>query len=559
MNNPNSPIPAPDEFVTASEDSFGDILSEFEQSHKSVRGQALEGLVVAISDESVFVDIGRKMEGVLPVSDFKSPEGELTIQKGDKMVVTINGLTSEGLFQLSTIKVQKPKDWSALESAFAEKRIVQGTVTELVKGGFRVDVGSPAFMPASRSGTRDQAEMEALIGKGIQCRIIKLDVADEDVVVDRRSILEEEEKVAKEQAFAALQEGSVVKGKVRNLTDFGAFVELGGVDGLLHVGDISWHRIAKPADVLKVGDEVEVKILKISPATRKISLGMKQLTPEPWAAAADKFKQGDRVKGKVARIADFGAFVELEPGVDGLIHVSELSWSKKQVKPGDILKVGEVVEVVILNVNPADKRIALGLKQALGDPWEEARKKYTVGAVVEAPVTSIQKFGAFVELGEGIEGMIHIGDISREKRLNHPNEVLTVGQKVKAQVLEVDGPKRRIRLGMKQLEPTSADEYIAENKVGDTVTGRIVDVSGNRAKVELGEGVYTWCKLPVEKKTDEAKPSGDISSLTAMLAARWKTGPAESGAGEGLRAGQIRSFRITSIDAAQKKIEVELA
>jgi small subunit ribosomal protein S1 len=252
--------------------------------------------------------------------------------------------------------------------------------------------------------------------------------------------------------------------------------------------------------------------------------------------------------------------VELEPGVDGLIHVSELSWSKKQVRPGDILKVGEVVEVVILNVNPADKRIALGLKQALGDPWEEARSKYTVGAVVEAPVTSIQKFGAFVELGEGIEGMIHIGDISREKRLNHPNEVLTLGQKVKAQVLEVDSAKRRIRLGMKQLEPTSADQYIAENKAGDTVTGRIVDVTGNRAKVELGEGVYTWCKLPVpEKKADEAKASGDISSLGAMLAAKWKTGPAESGSGEGIRAGQIRSFRITSIDPAQKKIEVELA
>jgi small subunit ribosomal protein S1 len=237
-----------------------------------------------------------------------------------------------------------------------------------------------------------------------------------------------------------------------------------------------------------------------------------------------------------------------------------MSWSKKQRKPSDILKAGEAVEVVVLNVNAADKRIALGLKQALGDPWEEARKKYTVGAVVDAPVTSIQKFGAFVELGEGIEGMIHIGDISREKRLNHPNEVLTVGQVVKAQVLEVENSKRRIRLGMKQLEPTSADQYISENKAGDVVTGRIVDVSGSRAKVELGEGVYTWCKIVVEEaKGEQAKAAGDISSLTAMLAARWKSGPSESAGGEGIRAGQIRSFRIVALDPGQKKIDIELA
>jgi small subunit ribosomal protein S1 len=436
----------------------------------------------------------------------------------------------------------------------------------MVKGGFRVDVGVPAFMPASRSGTRDQAEMEALIGKDIQCRVIKLDTAEEDVVVDRRAIVEEEEKVAKQEAFAALQEGTVLKGTVRNLTDFGAFVDLGGVDGLLHVGDISWNRIGKPADVLKTGDQIDVKILKVNPGTRKISLGMKQLTPEPWVAAAEKFKQGDRVRGKVSRIADFGAFVELEPGVDGLIHVSEMSWSKKQRKPSEMLKAGEVVDVVVLSVNAGEKRIALGLKQTLGDPWAEAETKFAVGTIVEAPVTSIQKFGAFVELAEGVEGMIHIGDISREKRLNHPNEMLTVGQKVKAQVLELERGKRRIRLGMKQLEPTSADEYIAEHQPGETVSGRLVDVSGNRAKVELGDGVFCWC--PIERKETKAKavaeaPSNaaDLSSLTAMLSARWKSGPGmEAGSGpEQLRAGQICSFRIVSIDPTTKKIEIEFA
>ncbi len=293
---------------------------------------------------------------------------------------------------------------------------------------------------------------------------------------------------------------------------------------------------------------------------------MKQLTPEPWVAAAEKFKQGDRVRGKVSRIADFGAFVELEPGVDGLIHVSEMSWSKKQRKPSEMLKAGEVVDVVVLSVNAGEKRIALGLKQTLGDPWAEADTKFAVGTIVEAPVTSIQKFGAFVELAEGVEGMIHIGDISREKRLNHPNEMLTVGQKVKAQVLELERGKRRIRLGMKQLEPTSADEYIAEHQPGEVVSGRLVDVSGNRAKVELGDGVFCWC--PIERKEPKAKaaveaPSNaaDLSSLTAMLSKRWKSGPGmETGSSpDQLRSGQICSFKIVSIDPPTKKIEIEFA
>jgi small subunit ribosomal protein S1 len=561
MNNPNLSAPVPDDQVSPSESSFADILLQFEQEHNSPRGQALQGVVIAISDESVFVDVGRKTEGVLPVVDFRAPDGTVTIQKGDKVLVTLGGTNSEGLYVLSTIRVERPKDWSALEAAFAGKLAIQGTVNELVKGGFRVDVGVPAFMPASRSGTRDQAEMEQLIGQQIQCKVIKLDTAEEDVVVDRRCILEEEEKAAKREAFAALQEGTILKGKVRNLTDFGAFIDLGGIDGLLHVGDISWNRIGKPSDVLKTGEEVEVKILKINAGTHKVSLGMKQLTPEPWALAAEKFTQGDRVRGKVSRVADFGAFVELEPGVDGLIHVSEMSWSKKQIKPSEIVKPGDVVEVVVLSVNAADKRIALGLKQAVGDPWVEAEKNFAVGTIVEAPVTSLQSFGAFIELAEGIEGMIHIGDISREKRLTHPSEILKVGQKVKAQVLEMERGKRRIRLGMKQLEPTSSDEYIAEHKAGDVVSGRMVDVSGNRAKVELGDGVYCWCAIRREEKkaAAEERTAGDLSSLTAMLSQRWKSGGSKgSSGGEALRAGQICSFRIVSLDAAAKKIEIEL-
>jgi small subunit ribosomal protein S1 len=539
---------------TSTESSFGEILSEFEHSHQH-GGEAVEGTVVSVSSDAVFVDIGRKMDGVL------APDPAHPLKAGDKLLVSIRGRDEQGNYTLSTIKIETPRDWSGLEAAYASKKTIGGTVLEVVKGGLRVDVGVRAFMPASRSGARDQAEMEKLVGQPIECRIIKLDTASEDVVVDRRVVLEEREKQAREEAFARLQEGDVVRGTVRMVTDFGAFIDLGGVDGLLHVSDMSYQRGIKPSDLVAPGESIEVKILKINRETRKIALGLKQLGPDPWSLTAQKYPQGARVKGKVTRVADFGAFVELEPGIEGLIHVSEMSWTRKNVKPENIVKVGDMVEVVVLGVNPAEKRIALGLKQALGDPWEEAVKKYPVGAVVEAAVTSLAKFGAFVDLGEGVEGMIHIGDISREKRLNHPNEALKVGERVKAQVLEADKERRRIRLGIKQLELTSIDEYIAEHKPGDSVSGRIVDVSGNRAKVELGEGVFATCKLTEQRGPESTAAPGkaDVSALGAMLAAKWKAGAGTQSASEAPKAGQVRSFRIAAIDPGQKKIELDLA
>jgi len=546
------------------QNSFGDILSEFEQQHHGpARGEAIPGHVVSITAESIFVDIGRKLDGVLPVELFRGPKGDLTIKVGDPLLVTITGNDGEA-YQLSTLKVERPKDWSEFEKAFAEGRAIAGRVTEVVKGGLRVNVGVEAFMPASRSGAKDQAEIDKLIGQEIQCKIIKLDTADEDVVVDRRVVLEQEEAKAREKLLSELTEGAVVRGTVRSLTDFGAFVDLGGVDGLLHVGDMAWHRVAKPSDVVSVGDSVEVKILKVQPGARRISLGLKQLQPDPWTLAGERFHTGDRVQGKVSRLADFGAFVELAPGVDGLIHISEMSWGKKVKKPSDVLKAGEMVEAMVLGVSVAERRISLGLKQTLGDPWEEAQKKYAPGAVVEGPVTSLTNFGCFVDLGEGLEGMIHISDITREKRLNHPREALTVGQTVRAVVLELDRERKRIKLGIKQLVPTSVDEYLNEHTVGETVTGRVVEASSGRAKVELGEGIFADCKIPAETATAQtsggAAPSADLSSLTAMLSAKWKQGSGPTAARlEPAKAGQVRSFRLTRLDPANKKIELELA
>jgi small subunit ribosomal protein S1 len=557
---PESTQPAAD-----SNESFESILAQFEKSHArkpaADGNKQLEGTVVAVNAESVMLDIGYKTEGILPLSVFTNA-GE-TVKVGDKLPVSVKGRDPEGYYQLSRLKVETPTDWDALEKAFNEKATILGTVTAVVKGGLSVDVGVRAFMPSSRSGERDPKLVDKLVGEQIRCRIIKLDIADEDVVVDRRVVFEDEERAARERRFSEIAEGATLSGTVRSLMTYGAFVDLGGVDALLHVGDMSWGRVNQPSDVLLVGQQVEVKVLKADAEKRRISVGLKQLQKHPWDDVAEKYKVGERVRGTVTRIADFGAFVELEAGVEGLIHLSEMSWSKKVRRAADMLKPGEAVEAVILGVNLGERRISLGLKQAMGDPWGEAARRFAAGTVVEGPVTSITKFGAFVQLAEGIEGMVHVSEISAEKRIEHPQDVLKLGQAVKAQVMEIDLEKRQIRLSMKQLIPTGLDEYIAEHKVGDTVTGRLMDDSGER--VELGEGVFASCRIgAAAPAAEEAKPAeagkADLGSLSAMLQSRWKSGPAPSTAKrEAARAGQIRSFRIVRLDAATKKIELELA
>jgi len=544
-------------------ESFGDILSQYQKSHsrKTEGSRQLQATVIAVTSESIFFDIGYKSEGILPLTAL---QGE-TLKAGDKVLVTVKGRDLDGYYELSRFKVERPMDWSALEKAFADKAAVLGNVTAVVKGGFSVDVGVRAFMPASRSGVRDAAEMENLVGHEIHCRIIKLDVADEDVVVDRRAVAEEEERSAKDKLYSQIKEGETARGTVRSLTDYGAFVDIGGVDALLHVGDIAWGRVNKPADVLSVGQPIDVKVLKLASDAdkRRISVGLKQLQPHPWDAVAQKYKAGDRVRGTVTRLVDFGAFVELEPGIEGLIHISEMSWARGKVrKASDVVKQGETVEAVILGMNPAERRISLGLKQALGDPWADVGERFAVGSAVEGPVTNLTNFGAFVQLSEGIEGMVHVSDIGAEKRINRPADVLRVGQVVKALVLAIDLEKRQMRLGMKQLVPTGLDEYIAEHREGDLVTGRLMDDSGAQAHVELGDGIHATCRMAaaVPAQGDAPKEAkADLSSLTSRLQAKWKTGEGGPPKPEPVRAGQVRSFRIVKLDRGTKKIEVALA
>jgi len=576
MTDPNTPesLSTPEnapETAAEPQESFADALSAFERSHThrddSGRKQ-LDGTVVSLSADQVFLDIGYKMEGVLPRSAFEN--NAAAVKRGDVFPVSIRGRNEEGYYDLSRFKVAQPRDWSALERAFEEKTAVAGTVTAVVKGGVSVDVGVRAFMPASRSGARDASELEALVGAEITCRITKLDVADENVIVDRRVVLEEQARGMLAERRAALQEGDLVTGKVRTLMPYGAFVDIGGLDGLLHVSDISRARIAKPEDVLSIGQELRLRVLKIDPETQKISLGLKQLEPDPWESAVERYPAGQRVTGTVTRLTDFGAFVEIEPGLEGLIHISEMSWAKKVRHPSDLLKVGDRVDAVILSVKPSAQsepgRIALGLKQTLADPWLEVQRKFPVGSQVEGPVTKIMNFGAFVEIAEGVEGLVHISEITVGRRLNHPSDVLRAGQRVQALVLAIDAEKRQIKLSMKQLIPTGLDEYVAEHKVGDMVSGRVVAIASTGIDVELGEGIRAVCRplkdsaAPLTPPISAASNAPDLSQLSSMLKARWKGSSPEPAAKQNpLAEGQIRSFKIVKLDAEAKKIEVELA
>jgi len=564
MPDPNPEVHADD----SAGESFDSILSQFERGQSSARvepGQSREATVITVSADSIILDVGFKIEGVLPLTALR--KGEAAPKPGDKLLVTIKGRGPEGYYELARGRVERPTDWAALEKAFADKTPILGTVTAAVKGGLSVDVGVRAFMPASRSGVRDAAEMEKLVGQEIRCRITKLDATDEDVVVDRRILAEEEAAAGKKQRYAELQEGQVTRGTVRSVTDYGAFVDIGGVDALLHVSDISWSRVNKPADVLSVGQEIDVQILKLDREKNRISVGMKQLLAHPWDAVPAKYRVGERANGSVTRLMEFGAFVELEPGIEGLIHISEMSWARKIRKVSDVLKPGETVEAVILGVNAGERRISLGLKQALGDPWVEAAQRFPIGTIVEGTVTSLAKFGAFVQVADGIEGLIHISDLSAEKTFNHPQDGLKIGQAVKAQILELDTEKRRLRLGIKQLTATGLDEYLAEHRVGDVVSGRVMEITGDSARVELGDGIQSPCRIAParpaggsnEGKTPSA-PKTDLSSLTSLLQARWKGGAlAASSMVEEVRAGQVRRFRIAKLDPASKLMELELA
>ena len=453
-------------------------------------GEVVKGRVLQISPSEVVVDVGYKSEGLIRVEEFLDEFGNLTVKVGDDVEVLLEKAEDrEGYLVLSREKAEKMKVWDDIEAAYQSKEVVTGRVIERIKGGLAVDIGVRAFLPGSQVDVRPVRNLESLKGQELRMRVIKVNKKRGNIVLSRKVVLEEELTDRKGKTLDALEEGRVFRGVVKNLTDYGAFIDLGGIDGLLHITDMSYGRISHPSEIFNVSDQVEVVVLKFDRETERVSLGYKQLSPDPWESAADRFAVGNRVKGKVVSLTDYGAFIELEPGVEGLIHVSEMSWSKRVKHPSKVLSVGDPVEAMVLQVDSGERRISLGLKQIEPNPWELLAEKYEPGSRIEGKVRNLTDFGAFVEVEEGIDGLIHISDLSWSKRVKHPSEVLKKGDTVQAVVLNIDADNQRLSLGLKQLAKDVWEEFVQRHRVGDVVEGKIVRLTNFGAFVEIEEGV----------------------------------------------------------------------
>jgi small subunit ribosomal protein S1 len=453
------------------------------------------GTVIKLTDKHVVVDVGMKSEGLIPIEQVVDHTGQPKLKPGDSVDVVIEREEPEGGYLLGYEKAQRLRVWDTVEKAHNEKTAITGTVVGRVKGGLTVDIGIKAFLPGSQLELRPVRNLDAWIGQPIQVRVIKLNKKRGNVVVSRKEILEEEQTVRRSMTLEHLEEGAILTGTVKNLTDYGAFVDLGGIDGLLHITDMSWGRLTHPRDLVNVGDEIQVKVLKFDKDKQRVSLGFKQLTPDPWLDAAERYPIGARVKGRVLSVTDYGAFVELEQGIEGLVHVSEMTWSKRMKHPSKLVKPGDEVETVILAVNPADRRISLGMKQLLENPWEHLADKYPTGATVEGRVRNLTDFGAFIEIEDGIDGLVHVSNLSWTKRVKHPSEVLKKGEKVRAVVLGVEPENRRLSLGIKQLQPDVWETFFAQHRVGDVVKGKVLRTAQFGAFVEIAEGVEGLCHV----------------------------------------------------------------
>jgi small subunit ribosomal protein S1 len=461
-----------------------------------VAGEIVQGCVLKLTDDEVFVDLGLKSEAVIPRSEFLSADGQLNVAAGDMVDVLVEKFDElTAMAVVSRCKALQEKLWEEIERAFYEEKPIQGRVLARIKGGLAVDVGVQAFLPGSQADLKPHPNLEELIGQEIACRVIKLDRKRSNVVLSRRKLLEEENEQAKQATLEKLVEGASLKGRVKNLTDYGAFVDVGGVDGLLHLTDLSWMRVAHPSEVVQVGQEVEVKVLKFDKEKERVSLGLKQLTPDPWEGVVSQFHPGDHATGRVVSLTDYGAFVELEPGVEGLIHISEMSWGNRLKHPSKILKPGDHVEVTILDVNPGQRRISLSLKQALPDPWAGLSERMGPGTVVQGRVRHLTEFGAFVEVEEGVDGLIHVSNLSWTKNVKHPSEVLRKGQQVEAVVLNLDLESRRLSLGLKQLQPDIWENFFGKTNVGDVVHAKVTRKTSFGVFVEIEEGIEGLCHI----------------------------------------------------------------
>jgi len=521
---------------TMTED-FATALETFEQEQSELAAnedRVLKGTVIGINPNYLVVDIGLKSEGVVPLAEVQDHEGNVKFQPGNEIDVMIEkGHTEEGYVNLSHQKAQRLHAWDEIEKAYNDKSSIKVHVIDRIKGGLTVDVmGARAFLPGSQVDTRPIRNLDSLKGQDIDVRVIKLNKKRGNIVVSRKQMLEEELTSKRDKTMEQLAENAVLTGTVKNLTDYGAFVDLGGIDGLLHITDMSWGRLTHPHDLVQVGDQIQVKVLKFDKDKQRVSLGFKQLTPDPWLDAAERYPIGARVQGRVISVTDYGAFVELEQGIEGLVHVSEMTWSKRMKHPSKIVNVGDHVEAVVLNVNAQERRISLGSTQLESNPWESLHEKYPVGSIVEGKVRNLTDFGAFIEIEDGIDGLVHVSNLSWTKRIKHPSEVLKKGDKVRAAVLAIEPDQRRLSLGVKQLQPDVWESFFEQHRVGDVIHGKVLRLASFGAFVEVADGVEGLCH-----NSEAADVHG--AALT-------------------LEAGQEYEFKIIKMNPEEKKVGLSI-
>jgi len=498
---PHPTQPAQDEKpqpMTTSTEDFASALETFTtevEEQQAGEDRVLKGTVLKLTPTHVVIDIGAKSEGMLPLAEVLDHEGKARVQPGDEIdVMREKGETEEGYINLSHQKAQRLRSWDEVEGAYNEKRPIHAVVIDRIKGGLTVDIlGARAFLPGSQVDLRPVRNLDGMKGQTLEVAVIKLNKKRGNIVVSRKQVLEEEQQSRKSKTLEHLEESSVLTGVVKNLTEYGAFVDLGGIDGLLHITDMSWGRLTHPRDLVNVGDQIQVKVLKFDKEKQRVSLGFKQLTPDPWLDATHRYPVGAHVSGRVISVTDYGAFVELEQGIEGLVHVSEMTWSKRMKHPSKLVSVGDHVDCVVLNVNPQERRISLGMRQLAPNPWDSLHDKFPVGATVEGRVRNLTEFGAFIEIEDGIDGLVHVSNLSWTKRVKHPSEVLKKGDRVKAIVLAIEPDKRRLSLGVKQLQPDIWETFFGQHHVGHIIKGKVLRVATFGAFVEIAEGVEGLC------------------------------------------------------------------
>ncbi|HEX6190194.1 MAG TPA: 30S ribosomal protein S1 [Pyrinomonadaceae bacterium] len=515
-----------------STEDFGHLLDQFEQEQSALQeGEVVRGTVVGVTERGVLIDFGYKSEGIVNPSEFME-NGELTVKRGDEVDVLVKAMeTSEGFPVLSRADAVRLRAWDDVEKAFNEGVPIKGRVMDRIKGGLRVDIdGIQAFLPGSQVDTRPVRNLDSLRGKEIEAKIIKLNRKRSNVVLSRKAVLEERNADRKGETLGQIEEDIIVEGQIKNLTDYGAFVDLGGIDGLLHVTDMSWGRLQNPAEMFKVGDTVQVKVLRFDRDRERVSLGFKQLLPDPWETIEERFPPNTRLNGKVASVTDYGAFIELEPGVEGLVHVSEMSWSKRVKHPSKLVGPGDAVEVEVLSVDPKARRISLGMKQVQDNPWRTLGERYQVGDRVHGKVRNLTDFGAFIEIEDGVDGLVHVSDISWSRRIKHPGELLKKGQAVDAVITGIDPENRRMSLSIKELEPNAWNDFVASHKPGDVVKGKIARYASFGAFVELGDNLEGLCHISELSDERVNKPE------------------------DAVQLGQEMEFKVLRIDAENRKI-----